>query len=61
MAIPSTVSDVSSLLQWLRARGGDWEEAFREPRLQVTVNKEFAESFTTIEQGDEVALVPRGT
>lgn len=57
--IPAAVTDVGSLLAWLRKRGNDWNEAFTEERVQVTVNKHFAESFTLIEDGDEVAIVPR--
>jgi DUF971 family protein/molybdopterin converting factor small subunit len=57
--IPASVTDVASLLAWLRKRGDDWKEAFAEERVQVTVNKHFAEPFTLIEGGDEVAIVPR--
>ncbi len=59
LALPAEVEDVKSLLAWLRRRGPDWAEALRDERVQVTVNKHFAESFTLIEPGDEVALVPR--
>jgi molybdopterin synthase sulfur carrier subunit len=57
--IPASVTNVASLLAWLRKRGDDWNEAFTEERVQVTVNKHFAETFTLIEGGDEVAIVPR--
>lgn len=57
--IPASVTNVASLLAWLRKRGDDWNEAFNEERVQVTVNKHFAEPFTLIEGGDEVAIVPR--
>jgi DUF971 family protein/molybdopterin converting factor small subunit len=57
--IPASVTNVASLLAWLRKRGDDWNEAFTEERVQVTVNKHFAEPFTLIEGGDEVAIVPR--
>ncbi len=57
--IPASVTDVASLLAWLRKRGDDWNETFTEERVQVTVNKHFAEPFTLIEGGDEVAIVPR--
>jgi DUF971 family protein/molybdopterin converting factor small subunit len=57
--IPPDVSDVESLLDWLRRRGPEWEEAFADDKVQVTVNKQFAEPFTLIEQGDEVAIVPQ--
>lgn len=58
--LPESVTNVDALLDWLRQRGPEWNEAFVAHRLQVTVNKEFAEPFTLIEQGDEVALVPKG-
>ena len=59
VSIPATVTDVQTLLAWLRKRGDAWAEAFADDRVQLTVNKHFAEPFTLIEQGDEVALVPR--
>ena len=40
-------------------RGDGWNEAFADDRVQVTVNKHFAELFTLVEDGDEAALVPR--
>ena len=57
--IPERVNSVAALLAWLRERGPDWQEAFADGAVQVTVNKHFAEPFTLIEQGDEVAIVPR--
>jgi DUF971 family protein/molybdopterin converting factor small subunit len=57
--IPPSVSDVETLLAWLRKRGEAWKEAFADDRVRVTVNKSFAEPYTLVEDGDEVALVPR--
>jgi DUF971 family protein/molybdopterin converting factor small subunit len=57
--IPGSVSDVETLLAWLRKRGEAWNEAFADDRVQVTVNRNFAELYTLVEDGDEVALVPR--
>jgi len=57
--LPESVANVEDLLGWLRNRGDDWHEAFADDRVQVTVNKQFAESFTLLEHADEVALVPR--
>ena len=59
--IPNSVNTVTALLSWLRARGEQWNEEFNDERVQVTVNKNFAEPSTPIEHGDEVAIVPRGS
>ena len=57
--LPDKVTDVQSLLAWLRRRGSSWNEHFADDRVQVTVNRQFAEPYTLIEHGDEVAIVPR--
>lgn len=57
--IPDSVTNVETLLEWMRKRGNNWEEAFADDRVQVTVNKQFSEPYTLIEHGDEVAFVPR--
>lgn len=57
--IPDTVTNVESLLGWMRNRGQRWQQPFMDDRLQVTVNKQFSEPYTLIEHGDEVAFVPR--
>ncbi|MCO6411427.1 MAG: DUF971 domain-containing protein [Thiogranum sp.] len=57
--LPPSVDNVEGLLAWLRKRGDAWREAFAADKVQVTVNKQFAEPWTLIEDGDEVALVPR--
>ena len=59
IAIPDSVTNVETLLNWLRKRGLAWAEPFAEDRVQVTVNRQFAEPYTLIEHGDEVAIVPR--
>jgi len=58
LLIPVTVTNVQTLLAWLRKRGPAWAEAFKDNQVQVTVNKQFAELFTLIEALDEVAIVP---
>jgi DUF971 family protein/molybdopterin converting factor small subunit len=57
--LPDAVTNVETLLDWLGQRRQGWEEAFAIDKVQVTVNKHFAEPYTLIENGDEVALVPR--
>jgi len=59
--LPDTVTHVESLLAWLAGRRPGWQEAFAPDKVQVTVNRHFAEPYTLIEDGDEVAVVPRST
>jgi DUF971 family protein/molybdopterin converting factor small subunit len=57
--IPASVTNVETLLAWLSKRGEAWHAAFADGMVRVTVNKQFAEPYTLLEHGDEVALVPR--
>jgi len=59
IVIPDSVTNVETLLAWLRKRGARWNESFADDKVQVTVNRQFAEPYTLIEHGDEVAIVPR--
>jgi DUF971 family protein/molybdopterin converting factor small subunit len=59
VVIPESVTNVETLLAWMRKRGDRWQEPFQDDRLQVTVNKQFSEPYTLVEHGDEVAFVPR--
>jgi len=59
VTLPASVNNVEALLSWIRARGEQWNDDFADKRVQVTINKNFAESYSPIEQGDEVAIVPR--
>jgi DUF971 family protein/molybdopterin converting factor small subunit len=59
--IPESVTNVETLLSWLCNRRPGREEAFAADKVQVTVNRHFAEPFTLIEHGDEVAIVPRAS
>lgn len=59
LELPGKVKTVQDLLALLRNRGRRWERAFEDDAIQFTVNKEFAELFTVLEHGDEIALIPR--
>lgn len=59
VTVPESVTNVETLLSWMRKRGERWKQAFEDNRVQVTVNKQFSEPYTLIEHGDEVAFVPR--
>ncbi len=58
LILPASIRDVEKLLKLLRMRGKDWERMFSDNAIQITVNKQFAELFTKLEDGDEVAFVP---
>lgn len=59
IVLPDSVTNVETLLAWLRKKGPSWNESFADDAVQVTVNRQFAEPYTLIEHGDEVAVVPR--
>ena len=58
VTLPESARDVSGLLVWLARREEDWAPYLAEDQVRVTVNKQFAEPFTRLEEGDEVAIVP---
>ncbi len=55
---PETVETVEQLLAWLRRVKGDRAYLLADENVRVTVNKQFAEPFTRLDAGDEVAIVP---
>ena len=55
---PPTVETVEQLLAWLRRVKGDRGYLFADGTVRATVNKQFAEPFTKLDPGDEVAIVP---
>jgi len=56
--LPPGVTDVTDLLTWLGKRRKGASVLFELERLRVTVNRQFAEGFTKLEDGDEVGIVP---
>jgi sulfur-carrier protein len=60
LELPSGVSEVGGLLQWLALRGERWAQALQPGRVMVTVNRRFADPDTPLQAGDEVGLVGRG-
>ena len=55
--LPAGVGTVSALLTLLRSRGGVWEKALAEDRVQVLVDKQFAAMDTAITDAQEIAIV----
>lgn len=60
LKVPASVVTVEELLDWLKKRGETWQQALDRYELTVTINKQFVELDTPVEEGDEVAIVPRG-
>lgn len=59
IAPPGDVTDVTTLIVWLRTRGPGYALAFADlDALRVAVNQEHAGFDAAIKQGDEVAFFP---
>jgi DUF971 family protein/molybdopterin converting factor small subunit len=58
LMLPKSVATIADLLKLLRMRRPVLAPVFDEALLRPTINKQFAEFFTRLEDGDEVALVP---
>lgn len=58
VVVPSSISNVKELLDWLRQRGGNWQQALREGGATITINRQFATPETVLRDGDEIGLVP---
>ena len=56
--LPKSVATIADLLKLLKMRRPPLAPVFDESLLRPTINKQFAEFFTRLEDGDEVALVP---
>ena len=55
--LPENVRDVRGLLTLLHRRGGKWPTALDETALKVTVNRQFAELDTLIQNDSEIAFI----
>ena len=60
LKVPASVVTVEELMAWLKKRNDTWQQALDRYELTITVNKQFVEFDTPIEEGDEVAIVPKG-
>ena len=58
VSLPGSVTDVRTLLAWLRTRGDIWEKSLREDAVKVTLNRQFAEAGTAVNDKMEIAIVP---
>ena len=58
LELPPEVTDVQGLLALLRRRERERGYLLADDNLRVTVNKQFAQAFTRLDDGDEVGLIP---
>jgi len=58
LVVPPGVADVAGLLVWLGRRKPGAAPLFDRGRVRVTLNKQFAEDFSKLHDGDEVGIVP---
>lgn len=55
----ANLANVDALLEYLRARGSQWQTALSDERgVRVAVNQDLAHGHTLLKDGDEVALFP---
>ncbi len=56
---PAGVTTVGELIEWLKARGPNYADALKNPKLvRVAVNREYVTLAHALKSGDEVALFP---
>ena len=57
--MPKGVTDVSTLVKWLRQRGPEYAEALADiEAFRVAVNQEFGDMDTVLEGDEEIAFFP---
>lgn len=57
--LPPSVKTVGELLAHLRRRGKKWPDMIADEKVKVTINRQFAELFSKLEDGDEIGIVQR--
>ena len=56
--LPADITDVERLLFLLSRRGERWKKMLLgNPKLNITINKQFVEKSAPVKDGDEIALV----
>jgi molybdopterin synthase sulfur carrier subunit len=58
ISLPPDITDVERLLFLLSRRGEMWKKMLLgNPKLNITINKQFVEKSSSVKDGDEIALV----
>jgi molybdopterin synthase sulfur carrier subunit len=56
---PENVTDVRSLMEWVKGRGGGFAEAMADTSIvRVAVNQEYVQLDAPVKTGDEIAFFP---
>ena len=56
---PAGIDNIGALLEWLRSRGGIWQDELAPGRpVRVAVNQTMATTETHFGAGDEIAMFP---
>ncbi|MEN8212718.1 MAG: MoaD/ThiS family protein [Pseudomonadota bacterium] len=58
LSLPKNVDNVESLLMHLQRRERERGYLLAAEHVRVTVNRAFAESFTRLDDGDEIGITP---
>jgi molybdopterin synthase sulfur carrier subunit len=59
IALPASVSNLESLRDLLRRRGGAWAEELADSKpVRAAVNQDMARGDTAVHDGDEIAFFP---
>ncbi|HYA38635.1 MAG TPA: MoaD/ThiS family protein [Candidatus Methylomirabilis sp.] len=56
-ALPASVTDVRTLLAWLRRRGDNWNRALADNAVRVTINRQIVALDSPVDDNAEIAIV----
>lgn len=57
--LPASVTNIAALTEWLRQRGGIWQEELAPGKpVRVAVNQDMAAPDTAVQNMDEIAFFP---
>jgi sulfur-carrier protein len=57
VTLPDSARDVRGLLAWLRSRGGNWERLLVEDAVRVTIDRQFGDLDSALDDASEIALI----
>jgi len=57
VTLPDSARDVRGLLAWLRSRGGNWERLLVEDAVRVTIDRQFGDLDSALNDANEIALI----
>ena len=57
VTLPDSARDVRGLLAWLRSRGGNWERLLVEDAVRITIDRQFGDLDSALNDANEIALI----